>query len=70
MYVFLFQFELVCDRKGLNKATATIFFVGVMLGAAIFGWLSDRWDLMYNMDQGPSWDIVSADATTACQVIS
>lgn len=54
MYVFLFQFELVCDRKGLNKATATIFLVGVMVGAAIFGWLSDRWDLMYNMDQGPS----------------
>uniref|UniRef100_A0A8C1W9U2 Solute carrier family 22 member 7-like n=2 Tax=Cyprinus carpio TaxID=7962 RepID=A0A8C1W9U2_CYPCA len=37
------EFELVCDRKGLNKATATIFFVGVMLGAAIFGWLSDRY---------------------------
>jgi len=42
LYVSLFQFELVCDRKGLNKATATIFFVGVMVGAAIFGWLSDR----------------------------
>ncbi|KAK9959795.1 hypothetical protein ABG768_009896 [Culter alburnus] len=37
------EFELVCDRKGLNKATATIFFVGVMVGAAIFGWLSDRY---------------------------
>ncbi|XP_052386463.1 solute carrier family 22 member 7-like [Carassius gibelio] len=36
------EFDLVCDRKGLNKATATIFFLGVMLGAAIFGWLSDR----------------------------
>uniref|UniRef100_A0A671MW37 Solute carrier family 22 member 7-like n=1 Tax=Sinocyclocheilus anshuiensis TaxID=1608454 RepID=A0A671MW37_9TELE len=37
------EFGLVCDRKGLNKATATIFFVGVMVGAAIFGWLSDRY---------------------------
>uniref|UniRef100_A0A673KJ32 Solute carrier family 22 member 7-like n=1 Tax=Sinocyclocheilus rhinocerous TaxID=307959 RepID=A0A673KJ32_9TELE len=37
------EFGLVCDRKGLNKATATIFFVGVTVGAAIFGWLSDRY---------------------------
>ncbi|XP_052009918.1 solute carrier family 22 member 7-like [Xyrauchen texanus] len=37
------EFDLVCDRRGLNKATATIFFTGVMVGAAIFGWLSDRY---------------------------
>ncbi len=67
MYVFLFQFELVCDRKGLNKATATIFFVGVMVGAAIFGWLSDRWDLMYCKTLiWPLRDIIDSDATTAC----
>ncbi|NP_956643.1 solute carrier family 22 member 7b.1 [Danio rerio] len=36
------EFDLVCDRRGLNKATATIFFAGVMIGAAIFGWLTDR----------------------------
>uniref|UniRef100_A0A3P9IH92 Solute carrier family 22 member 7b, tandem duplicate 1 n=1 Tax=Oryzias latipes TaxID=8090 RepID=A0A3P9IH92_ORYLA len=28
--------------KSMNRATATIFFMGVMLGAAIFGYLSDR----------------------------
>ncbi|XP_051579558.1 solute carrier family 22 member 7-like [Myxocyprinus asiaticus] len=37
------EFDLVCDRRGLSKATATIFFIGVMVGAAIFGWLSDRY---------------------------
>ncbi|XP_054460868.1 solute carrier family 22 member 7-like [Anoplopoma fimbria] len=36
------QWDLVCDRKEKNKATATIFFVGVMFGAITFGSLSDR----------------------------
>ncbi|XP_078800917.1 solute carrier family 22 member 7-like [Oryzias latipes] len=36
------QWDLVCDKKSMNRATATIFFMGVMLGAAIFGYLSDR----------------------------
>ncbi|XP_033821657.2 solute carrier family 22 member 7-like [Periophthalmus magnuspinnatus] len=34
--------DLVCDKKGKNKATATIFFIGVMFGAMTFGLLSDR----------------------------
>ncbi|XP_072546097.1 solute carrier family 22 member 7-like [Salminus brasiliensis] len=37
------QWDLVCDRREMNKAVATIFFVGVMLGAALFGSLSDRY---------------------------
>ncbi|XP_076848219.1 solute carrier family 22 member 7-like isoform X2 [Brachyhypopomus gauderio] len=37
------EWDLVCDRKGMNKGTATIFFTGVMAGAAIFGILSDRY---------------------------
>ncbi|KAM4750896.1 LOW QUALITY PROTEIN: solute carrier family 22 member 7-like [Anableps anableps] len=36
------EWDLVCDRRGKNKATATIFFVGVMFGAISFGSLSDR----------------------------
>ncbi|XP_054897206.1 solute carrier family 22 member 7-like [Poeciliopsis prolifica] len=36
------EWDLVCSRKGLNKATATIFFIGVMIGAPLFGFLSDR----------------------------
>uniref|UniRef100_A0A3B3DD73 Solute carrier family 22 member 6 n=2 Tax=Oryzias melastigma TaxID=30732 RepID=A0A3B3DD73_ORYME len=36
------QWDLVCDQKSMNRATATIFFLGVMFGAAIFGYLSDR----------------------------
>uniref|UniRef100_A0AAV2LGP7 Uncharacterized protein n=1 Tax=Knipowitschia caucasica TaxID=637954 RepID=A0AAV2LGP7_KNICA len=36
------EWDLVCSRKGMNKATATFFFVGVMCGAPLFGYLSDR----------------------------
>ncbi|KAM6972467.1 solute carrier family 22 member 7-like [Aplochiton taeniatus] len=36
------EWDLVCNRKGMNKATATIFFIGVMCGAPLFGFLSDR----------------------------
>lgn len=37
------QWDLVCDRKSLAKMTATTFFVGVMLGAIVFGYLSDKY---------------------------
>ncbi|XP_068177852.1 solute carrier family 22 member 7-like [Antennarius striatus] len=36
------QWDLVCERRGKNKATATIFFIGAMFGAITFGSLSDR----------------------------
>ncbi|XP_041640042.1 solute carrier family 22 member 7-like [Cheilinus undulatus] len=36
------EWDLVCSRKGMNKLTATVFFVGVMAGAPVFGYLSDR----------------------------
>lgn len=36
------ELNLVCQRKSMNKATATIFFIGVMVGAAFFGSMSDR----------------------------
>ncbi|XP_039594824.1 solute carrier family 22 member 7-like isoform X1 [Polypterus senegalus] len=36
------EWDLVCDKKGLNQATATFFFIGVMLGAVVFGYLSDK----------------------------
>ncbi|KAJ8361533.1 hypothetical protein SKAU_G00180580 [Synaphobranchus kaupii] len=37
------EWDLVCDKRSLSKATATIFFVGVMIGALLFGSLSDRY---------------------------
>ncbi|KAJ8361532.1 hypothetical protein SKAU_G00180570 [Synaphobranchus kaupii] len=37
------EWDLVCDKRSLNKATATIFFVGVMTGAVVSGSLSDRY---------------------------
>lgn len=36
------QWDLVCDHKKLNQALATYFFLGVTLGAVVFGQLSDR----------------------------
>uniref|UniRef100_A0A8C1V7D0 Solute carrier family 22 member 7b, tandem duplicate 1 n=1 Tax=Cyprinus carpio TaxID=7962 RepID=A0A8C1V7D0_CYPCA len=60
LYVFHFQFGLVCDRKGLNKATATIFLVGVMVGAAIFGWLIQKRMLMVAYLKAISFGVASA----------
>uniref|UniRef100_A0A3P9IGY9 Major facilitator superfamily (MFS) profile domain-containing protein n=1 Tax=Oryzias latipes TaxID=8090 RepID=A0A3P9IGY9_ORYLA len=34
--------DLVCNKRWMNKATATVFFIGVMTGAPLFGYLSDR----------------------------
>uniref|UniRef100_A0A3Q1IR34 Solute carrier family 22 member 6 n=1 Tax=Anabas testudineus TaxID=64144 RepID=A0A3Q1IR34_ANATE len=36
------EWDLVCSRKGMSRATATVFFIGVMFGAPLFGFLSDR----------------------------
>ncbi|XP_067311710.1 solute carrier family 22 member 7-like isoform X2 [Pseudorasbora parva] len=37
------QFDLVCDRRGLAKTSATILFLGVMTGAVFFGVLCDKY---------------------------
>ncbi|XP_007934404.1 solute carrier family 22 member 7 [Orycteropus afer afer] len=36
------EWDLVCEQKGLNKATSTFFFAGVLVGAVVFGYLADR----------------------------
>ncbi|XP_038198905.1 solute carrier family 22 member 7 isoform X2 [Arvicola amphibius] len=36
------EWDLVCEQRGLNKITSTCFFVGVLLGAVVYGHLSDR----------------------------
>nr|XP_045013477.1 solute carrier family 22 member 7 isoform X2 [Jaculus jaculus] len=36
------EWDLVCTQKGLNKATSTFFFIGVLLGSVVYGYLSDR----------------------------
>uniref|UniRef100_A0A8B9I0I7 Solute carrier family 22 member 7 n=1 Tax=Anser brachyrhynchus TaxID=132585 RepID=A0A8B9I0I7_9AVES len=40
------QWDLVCEQRGLNQATATFFFIGVTIGAVVFGYLSDRFDTL------------------------
>ncbi|CAM4646965.1 unnamed protein product [Leuciscus chuanchicus] len=37
------QFDLVCDKRGLAKTSVTIFFLGVMAGAVLFGVLCDKY---------------------------
>ncbi|XP_066479657.1 solute carrier family 22 member 7-like [Tiliqua scincoides] len=36
------EWDLVCEKKGLNQAIATFFFIGVTFGSVLFGYLSDR----------------------------
>lgn len=36
------QWDLVCDSKKLNHGLATFFFIGVTIGAIVFGQLSDK----------------------------
>ncbi|NP_001077330.1 solute carrier family 22 member 7a [Danio rerio] len=36
------EWDLVCDNKKLNQALATFFFIGVTMGAVVFGQLSDK----------------------------
>ncbi|XP_078503411.1 solute carrier family 22 member 7-like isoform X2 [Lissotriton helveticus] len=37
------QWDLVCKQKHLKQASSTFFFIGVMVGAILFGYLSDRY---------------------------
>ena len=48
----LLQFELVCEKKFWVKTSKSIYFGGRLLGAAVFGHLSDRLSsigYMYNV---------------------
>ncbi|CAH7215740.1 solute carrier family 22 member 7 [Phodopus roborovskii] len=36
------EWDLVCEQRGLNKITSTCFFIGMILGAVVYGYLSDR----------------------------
>ncbi|XP_021436478.1 solute carrier family 22 member 7-like isoform X2 [Oncorhynchus mykiss] len=62
------EWDLVCDQKGKNKATATIFFLGVMFGAMTFGSLSDRFGrktmLLVSYISGMLFGVASAFSTS------
>ncbi|KAG9268275.1 solute carrier family 22 member 7-like [Astyanax mexicanus] len=62
------QWDLVCDKREMNKAIATIFFIGVMLGAALFGSLSDRYGrkpmLLVSYVLGMSFAVASVFSTS------
>ncbi|KAL2083667.1 hypothetical protein ACEWY4_021440 [Coilia grayii] len=62
------EWDLVCENKGFNKATTTIFFIGVMFGAVTFGSLSDRYGrrimLLVSYVSGMSFAVISAFSTS------
>ncbi|XP_061585643.1 solute carrier family 22 member 7-like [Cololabis saira] len=62
------EWDLVCSRKGMNKATATVFFIGVMIGAPLFGFLSDRFGrrpvLLVSYLSSLTFAVVSAFSTS------
>ncbi|RXN29831.1 solute carrier family 22 member 7-like protein [Labeo rohita] len=62
------QFDLVCEKRGLAKASATIFFVGVMAGAVFFGVLSDKYGrrsmLLVSYVSSIVFSVVSAFSST------
>ncbi|XP_028257719.1 solute carrier family 22 member 7-like [Parambassis ranga] len=62
------EWDLVCDQRRKNKATATIFFVGVMFGAVSFGSLSDRYGrrimLLVSYVSGMLFAVASAFSTS------
>ncbi|XP_029925843.1 solute carrier family 22 member 7-like [Myripristis murdjan] len=43
------EWDLVCSRKGISKATSSIFFAGVMVGAVSFGALCDKFGRKYTL---------------------
>ncbi|XP_034044038.1 solute carrier family 22 member 7-like [Thalassophryne amazonica] len=62
------EWDCVCDKRGQNKATATIFFVGVMGGAVTFGYLSNRFGrrimLLVSYVSGMLFAVLSAFSTS------
>ena len=38
----LLQYELVCDRGNLQDLATSLFFVGVLIGSAVTGFISDK----------------------------
>lgn len=38
----ILQWEMICDRQTLNAAATSIYFLGMWVGAIVFGYMSDR----------------------------
>uniref|UniRef100_A0A8C1JMC1 Solute carrier family 22 member 6 n=1 Tax=Cyprinus carpio TaxID=7962 RepID=A0A8C1JMC1_CYPCA len=62
------QFDLVCEKRGLARASATIFFVGVMAGTVFFGVLCDKYGrrsmLLVSYVSSIVFSVVSAFSST------
>ena len=42
IFLFLLQFELVCDREWMLPQAQTLAIIGMITGAFISGWTADR----------------------------
>uniref|UniRef100_UPI003AAE8FB3 solute carrier family 22 member 7a n=1 Tax=Centroberyx gerrardi TaxID=166262 RepID=UPI003AAE8FB3 len=62
------EWDLVCENKKLNQALATFFFIGVTLGAILFGQLSDKFGrksmLLVSFTASGMFGVISAFSTS------
>ena len=42
LHLVMFQFELVCDQKDMSDISSSLWFVGVLVGSVLFGYVADR----------------------------
>lgn len=40
--VFIFQFDLVCDKNGLIQVSQSLYMAGFLISTLVFGSISDR----------------------------
>lgn len=54
----MLQWDLVCSRRALRQLAQSLYMVGVLLGAMIFGYLADRSVLGRAKEPGWDWELL------------
>lgn len=48
LHEIILQWDLICDRRHLRAKTRAVFMVGLIVGALVFGSISDHFNLEGN----------------------